>query len=299
MNLFEIVLGCILAGLLIAAIAFVLYVGRPRVAPLEIDESLSDEARVARGIEPIPDTFKPKMGFVVYAPMNHDGINQYSIPSIDAYCARHAMDLYVIRNRYPTSLLGTLKKALRLIDMPDCPYDYMYLSSGHLVITNPTTDPRELAWRYLAKHPEKTFATNESCSSPFLCDNIWYAYNTGRAEDLYNATPGTSLVVLKVRNDTVNILKNWIEDMESGFLPGNEWYERMSLYPHNIVSSQGTNFLTSRGSTAKPLLGYYCSTGAQVRKAFGVVPGKNKLQSVQEMHARQDNDEEYSFKYMI
>lgn len=311
--------------LLVAGIAFVgavvamLYFTRPRVAPLDIDVSLTDAERARRGLEAVPDEFQPRVAMVVYAPYSEDGVNQYSLPTLHGYAERHGVDVYVLREPTPgTALQACLRRVEKLCDeeLPEeqqqqdggddedvasstaTPrYDYVLATSGHMVTTNFKTPPREYLWRYLEKHPDKLFAVNESCSTAFACDNLWMTYQTGDLDELHRAAAGSSFFAFKVvPGRTAPFVREWRDDMAAGYLPGPAWYARMSVMPHNIVTVRGRNYLTAHGSTTDPLVGTYCSTAQQVRESYRKVPNKGKLMSLQEMQDRHAEDApEYAF----
>ena len=303
--------------LLVAGIAFVgavvaiLYFTRPRVAPLDIDVSLTDAERARRGLEAVPEEFQPRVALVVYAPYSEDGVNQYSLPTQHGYAERHGVDVYVLREpTQGTALQACLRRVERLCEEEEradggddasssaAPrYDYVLATSGHMVTTNFKTPPREYLWRYLEKHPDKLFAVNESCSTAFACDNLWMTYQTGDLSELQRAAAGSSFFAFKVvPGTTAPFVRAWRDDMAAGYLPGPAWYARMSVMPHNIVTVRGRNYLTANGSTTDPLVGTYCSTAQQVRESYRKVPNKGQLMSLQEMQERHEEEaHEYVF----
>jgi hypothetical protein len=316
MNVVKAILLVLVGVAFVGAVLAILYFTRPRVQPLDIDLSLTDAERARRGLEAVPDEFRPRVAMVVYAPYTEDGVNQYSLPTQHGYCERHGVDVYVLREpTRGTALQACLRRVEKLcaeevllaiddgggdgdsLSSSSPRYDYVLATSGHMVATNFKTPPREYLWRYLEKHPDKLFAVNESCSTSFACDNMWMAYQTGDLDDLQRAAAGSSFFAFKVvPGRTVPFVRAWRDDMSAGYLPGPDWHASMSVMPHNIVTVRGRNYLTANGSTTDPLVGAYCSTAQQVRESYRRVPSKGKLMSLQEMQDRNEEDaNEYAF----
>lgn len=292
-----VLLVLILITLIVVTTAFFI-LSRPRIEAMQADDDLDEDEKLRLGIEHHPSNWNPNVLFVVSASSESDGANQYSLPTMEAYCRRQRYDLRIVRHYAKTPFMGCLEEIERVLKRDPQRYDYIIAFDGYTVLTKPSQSVLPLLWRYMEKHPERLASINEDCRSGMFCNNFYRAYQLGNIESLFSAVPGTEMMLVKVRDDTVEFIERWATMLRAGHEPEVDWSERVGVFPHNILNVRGNTALTDSGATSSPILGVHCSTVRQVRDAYDASGGSHDHMSLREMKHRQgENAAIYTFDY--
>ncbi len=225
-----------------------LYVNRPRAQKIEALPAPLEETR--------------KVAVVVVAPEEDDGLNQYSLPTLDAWCTIHGYD-FIVEKR------GThVQHMIRLTK--DKKYDYLIGVSNRIILVT-----KKESLDHVFSHTTLA-ASFEDCFTSWFCSNITRAWTHGDISQAFGPSMNPSFLIVNANNpDAVKFLQR---TSETGYI---DRTFSVSALPVNLIGNH-TDWNTV--SNSKALLGYLCARSDQMKPIFDNLSYSGTLRSVSEIH---------------
>lgn len=189
----------------------------------------------------------PRVAWVVVAPKEEDGVNQYSITTISAYCKTMEYDFFVVTRG---DLFWAMERMLAYNR-----YDYIIGSSNRLVITSLGANLEDILRNTVMAR------AMEYCYTGYFCANIAAAVKNLDLGAMLTPIYSKEFVIVNAKHPDT---RNFLRKTESSF---SSEFKNVEPLPFNLIHRRDS-FFFRRGTGDAALLGYVCQKSATLKEVF-------------------------------